>query len=339
LISWAVSDGQVIKRTVELSRQPSHLCVRDGQLLILRRSEPRQRLPSNPTNLAGVIPCDDLGLLIVDERDTTYSHHALATIADRGGSLVICGDNHLPVGVLLPYPDHTETVWRIDSQLRAGKVHRKQFWTRIVRAKVMAQADLLAHAPVTQQQLRELARRVRSGDSSNVEAHAAKVYWSCWLPDCPFTREAQGPHPLNAMLDYGYSIMRAALARAIVGGGLIPAIGIKHSNRSNAFCLADDLVEPLRPFVDARVRWMRSIGLQALDTRAKGHLLSLLYSDVEGPGGSGPLHVVIHRYVASFVRALEGDAGDLQFIPTSPSRLAATNWSQSEDRGQDEETP
>jgi CRISPR-associated protein Cas1 len=313
--------------------------VRDGQLLILRRTETRSRLPANPPNLAGIIPCDDIGLLIVDERDTTYSHHALATIADRGGSLVVCGDNHLPVGVLLPYPDHTETVWRIESQVNAGKVLRKQLWARIVWAKVLAQADLLSHAASKQQQLRALARRIRSGDSSNVEAHAAKVYWAHWLPDRPFTREAQGTDPLNALLDYGYAVMRAALARAIVAAGLIPALGIKHSNRSNAFCLADDLVEPLRPFVDARVRWMRSIGLCALDTRSKGHLLSLLYADVEGPGGSGPLHVVIHRYVASFVRALDGDIAALQLIATNPSQLASTNWSDSAKDNSGEETP
>ena len=316
----------MIKRIIELSRQPAHLCVRDEQLLLLSRTERPARLPTHPPNLITSIPCEDLGMVMVDERETTYTHHALATLAAHGCAVVFCGANHQPVGVLLPYPEHTETVWRIDAQVKAGRVKRKQLWAAIVKAKVVQQASLLTgpHAAA----LIHLANRVRSGDPENIEAQAAKQYWATWLGSTPFSRRpgSSGGQPPNDLLDYGYAVVRAALARAIVLAGLIPAIGLKHSNRSNAFCLADDLIEPFRPYVDARVRWMHSIGQTTVSPDAKSNIISLLYSTLTDSVGAGPFWVVVQRYVASFVRALSGKAEDLD-IPSTPARtLADAQW-------------
>lgn len=332
----------MIKRTIEISAQPSHVAVRDGQLLILRRTEPPARLPANPFNLAGSVPLEDVGIVVVDERETTYSHHALAALMDAGAAVVICGRYHQPSGFLLPYPTHHEVVWRIDRQVRIGKVLRKQLWTQIVQAKVRAQAALLDHDAAAQSKLLALARSVRSGDPENVESQAARIYWGKWLTaddaarlrqlsGSSFRREPGGGGGLNDLLDYGYAIFRAAVARAIVSAGMLPAIGIKHSNRGNAFCLADDLLEPLRSTIDARVRRLLRLGWVRLERTPKAELLTLLTvragtrakSDTDAAAEGGPLMVALHRYVASLAECLEKGGGELDVPVVSPSEAEA----------------
>ena len=154
-------------------------------------------------------------------------------------------------------------------------------------------------------------RAVRSGDPANVEAHAAKVYWQHWLPDGPFHRDADGDG-LNALLNYGYAVFRAAVARALVAAGLLPALGLFHSNRSNAFCLADDLMEPLRPLVDRRVRGLRRQGHGTLKPEVKAGLLGLLADPVRLHHRRGPLLVSLHRMAASLVRCYQGETNRLE---------------------------
>ena len=290
----------MIKRTVEVSSEPAHLTVRLDQLLVQRNGE-----------TVGSIPCEDIGMLVVDQPQTTYSQAALAGLARSDAVLVVCGHDHLPAALLLPLADHSRVVWRVAEQVAVSKPLRKQLWKQLVRAKIRAQAMNLSAECPARQKLLELAKKVRSGDPANVEAHAAKVYWQRWLPDGPFHRDQDGDG-VNALLNYGYAIVRAAVARALVAAGLLPALGLFHANRSNAFCLADDLMEPLRPLVDRRVRALHRRGCDQLNPKAKRGLLELLAERVRMGHERGPLMVNLHRMAASLVRCYQGESDRLE---------------------------
>lgn len=330
-----VSAWRVIKRTIEISREPSHLTVRNRQLLILRKTEPPRTLPANPPNLAGSIPSEDIGIVLVDEPQTSYSHAALAELADRGAVLVVCGRNHLPTGLLLPLSEHTEVVWRLKDQIKASRPLRKQLWKQIIQAKIRAQAAALpSDAPGREagEMLLALAREVKSGDAENHEAQAARIYWSAWLgrdagPEAAAFQRDSSPgtdaSPPNNLLNYGYAVLRAATARALVGAGLLPALGLKHKNRSNAFCLADDLMEPLRPLADQVARDLFLSGERHLIQPVKARLLQLLVSpvhDADGDDRIGPLMVALHRYAASLAACLASGRAGLS-IPVSAIAL------------------
>lgn len=269
---------------------------------------------------------------MADSRGTTYSHAVLAELAEAGAALVVCGRDHHPAGMYLPISSNTHLLSRLDAQIGASKPTRKRLWASIVFAKVQAQAVALpprSELDACRARLFVLAREVRSGDPTNVEAQAAAVYWPgifslCSSVNNPFRRrsgERTAAAP-NNLLDYGYAAVRAAVARATVSAGLLPALGIQHRGRSNPFCLADDLMEPLRPLVDRRVRWLAERGELELDQSTKAELLAVLTDEVETGGARGPLLVSVTRYVASFVRVLTGE-GDKLEIPTGVSRSEA----------------
>lgn len=331
----------MIRRAVEISREPCSLVTRDEQLLILRRDGgPPRPLPAHPPNLAGSIPCEDLGLLIVDERDTTYSHGLLTKLAEHGAALVVCGRDHVPIGVYAPLPANTELLSRLDAQIAISKPLRKRLWTRIVAAKIRAQARNLAADAATRTRLLGIARSVRSGDPDNREAYAAMLYWPALFKDTPgvthpFRRrpgERAAPPP-NSLLDYGYAVLRAALARTIVAAGLLPALGLRHMGRSNFFCLADDLVEPLRPLIDARVVQLVREGRLHLNQDVKADLIKVLWMTVQTGPEAGPLQAALTHYVASLVRSLEGDPGRLQIPVVFSAPDAAGPYDTEDGRG------
>ena len=299
----------MIKRTLEISREPAHLSVRNEQLVLKRDGQ-----------TVGQVPCEDIGVVLVDHPQTTYTHGALAKLAASDAAVVICGRDHLPAAILLPMTDHSQVVWRLDAQLGVSRPLRKQLWKQLVVAKILAQAQNLPTDEPAHRKLLRLARDVRSGDPRNVEAQAARVYWANWLWQDEFRRDPNGTG-LNRFLNYGYAVLRAAVARAIVAAGLLPSLGIHHCNRSNAFCLADDLMEPLRPLVDDRVRELHRQGYEGLDQPAKAALLDILADRVTLAGGDeigGPLMVQLHRYVASLVRCYSGKSRELE-IPLACS--------------------
>ena len=299
----------MIKRTLEISREPAQLSVRNEQLVLKRDGQ-----------TVGSVPCEDIGVVMVDHPQTTYTHGALAKLAASDAAVVICGRDHLPAAVLLPMADHSQVVWRLDAQLAVSQPLRKQLWKQLVVAKIRAQAANLPPDQPAYRKLLALAREVRSGDPKNVEAHAARVYWANWLWQEEFRRDPDGTG-LNSFLNYGYAVVRAALARAIVAAGLLPSLGIHHRNRSNAFCLADDLIEPLRPLVDDRVRELHRQGYAELDQPAKAALLEVLADRVvsgDNDEAGGPLMVQLHRYVASLVRCYTGKTRELE-IPVACS--------------------
>lgn len=306
----------MIKRTLEISREPAHLSVRNGQLVLKREGE-----------VVGHAPCEDLGFVVVDHPQTTYSHHALAKLAEAGAVTVLCGSDHLPAALVMPIADHTQVVWRLADQINASRPMKKRLWQQLVVAKIQQQAANLPSDAPAHKKLLALAREVRSGDPTNVEAHAARVYWRNWLltdddTDDPFRRDSTTPG-LNSFLNYGYAIVRAAIGRALVAAGLEPRLGLHHSGRGNAFCLADDLIEPFRPLVDDRVREMHRQGYESLDQPAKAELLNLLAEPVvtDGSDGplTGPLMVMLHRLTASLVRCYSGEGKRLD-IPRPTTR-------------------
>ncbi len=319
----------MIKRTLEISREPAHLSVRDEQLVLKRDGQ-----------IVGQVPCEDIGVVLVDHPQTTYTHGALAKLAESDAAVVICGRDHLPAAILLPMADHSQVVWRLDAQLGVSRPLRKQLWRQLVVAKIQAQAANISPDLPAYKKLLALARDVRSGDPTNVEAQAARVYWANWLnqgsvpnscseelgtdplaPNDPlasiFRRDPDLPG-LNSFLNYGYAVLRAAIARAIVAAGLLPSLGLHHRNRSNAFCLADDLIEPLRPLVDDRVRELHRQGYEELNQPAKAALLEILADRVQFGDEVGPLMVELHRYVASLVRCFTGDDRELQIPVSAP---------------------
>lgn len=301
-------DLHVIKRTLEISREPAHLSLRNEQLVLKRDGE-----------VVAQAPCEDLGVVVVDHPRTTYTHSALAKLAECGAAVVICGHNHLPTAMILPLADHSQVVWRLQDQLSASRPLQKQLWKQLVVAKVKAQARNLEAGSAPYLKLMALAREVRSGDPQNIEAQAARVYWAHWLATNdaelldtePFRRDPQASG-VNGFLNYGYAILRAALGRAIVAAGLQPSVGIHHRNRSNAFCLADDLIEPFRPLVDDRVREMLRSGYEELNQAAKAEILNLLTQTMRLNEQTGPLMVMLQRTVASLVRCFAGETKKLE---------------------------
>lgn len=291
-------------------------------MLILRKTEPPRRLPARPHNLAGSVPCEDIGVVMADHRESSYSHSALVQLAESGAALVVCGRDHHPVGMFMSISENTHLLARLHAQISASKPTRKRLWSSIVAAKILGQAWALPPRPeadACRDRLVALARSVRSGDPDNIEAQAAALYWPVLFAQCdclvhPFRRRAgdRDAPPPNNLLDYGYSALRACVARALVSAGLLPALGIQHRGRSNPFCLADDLMEPLRPLMDRRVRGLTERGELALHQPTKAELLAVLTEEIGVEAVRGPLLVAVVRYVASFVRVVTGDADVLE---------------------------
>ncbi|GMW02456.1 MAG: CRISPR-associated endonuclease Cas1 [Candidatus Hydrogenedentota bacterium] len=297
----------MIKRVVEVSNAPAYISATLDQLEL--RFPEREGPPVS-------IPCEDLGALVVDQRQVTYSHHGLATLMKHGTVVVLCGGNHLPVGMVLPLSDHLEVVSRIHDQIALSKPVRKSLWRQLVVAKIRAQAGNLGGDTPARRRLMEMSRTVRSGDPSNMEAQAAKLYWANWLGEGRAFRRDPDGDGINALLNYGYALMRASVARALVGAGLNTALGIHHCNRSNAFCLADDLVEPLRPMVDAAVRKLDEAGIGTIQPKAKSELLGLLHGTVVFEGDTCPMMNGVQKMAYSLVRCIQGSDSNL-WIPES----------------------
>ncbi|MFW6066427.1 MAG: type II CRISPR-associated endonuclease Cas1 [Planctomycetota bacterium] len=280
----------MIKRTVDVSTRGAHVSISDGQLLVRQGDD-----------VLGSVPVEDLGVLTLSTTAVTITNAAVCALLSAGAVIVPCGDDHLPAGLVLPQNNALQ-VQRLRRQIDAGKPLRKRLWQQLVRAKIQAQANAL-HDRAAAKALRELARQVRSGDTTNREAQAARRYWPAFFGK-GFRRSPDGPPP-NNLLNYGYMALRAAVARAVASAGLHPSLGLHHANRSNTFCLADDLIKPLRPLVDRRVRELQLNGCAEVNRDSKAMLLGVLTASVRYSEGTGPLLVAVERMVASLVECFE----------------------------------
>jgi len=256
------------------------------------------------TGEVGKIPLEDMAVLVLDGPDLSLSHQVVSGCAAAGIAMVTSDSKHLPNGLLLPLSAHSLHTSILQRQIASKVPNRKRAWQEIVKAKIRSQADNLRYFNLDDSTLRKLIPFVRSGDPDNVEARAAARYFeSMFGSDFVRDRDADG---INACLNYGYSLARSAVARAIVGAGLHPALGIHHHNQYNSFCLADDAMEPLRAIVDRRVRHLSASDEvpAELDPKTKRELISLLGSFVDFDGLRYPLFVGLERYAVSLRRAI-----------------------------------
>lgn len=288
----------MIKRTLHFGN-PTYLHLRNGQLDI--------KLPEQ--NREATVPIEDIGVVVLDHQQITISHGALAALLENNAAVIVCNGSHLPTGLMMPLDGNSLQNERFRAQVNASEPLKKQLWQQTVQAKIRNQANLLAATGKDDTQLKIWANEVRSGDVENKEAHAAAWYWPrvfCQIPD--FIRGRNGQPP-NSWLNYGYAILRAIVARNLVGSGLLPTLGIHHANKYNAYCLADDVMEPYRPYVDWLVLQMtQSHSLQNEITQAqKADLLKIAAMDVHIGNEKSPLMVAVQRTTASLARCFQGE--------------------------------
>jgi CRISPR-associated protein Cas1 len=276
----------MIKRCLEISGGPTFLAMENRQLVLSRGAE-----------RIGCIPIEDLGVLIVDHPACTYTHGVLTAMAENNVAVVLGGPTHHPAAMLLPVEGNSLQGEAANAQAAASAALKGRLWREIVRAKIAAQGEVVARRGREAGAFRELARRVRAGDPENLEAQAARRYWSAAFA-AGFRRDRRGDPP-NNLLNYGYMVLRAAVARAIAGAGLWPSLGIHHRNRYNAFALADDLMEPLRPAVDLVVLKLWDHSQTELSRQVRSSLIETLAAPVNWRGQRSPLMVALARYAAS----------------------------------------
>ncbi len=268
----------------------------------------------------GRVPLDDIGVLLCNARDLTYSNDLMTELARRGAAVVLC-DNYLPIAWIWPLEGHHIQALRMRCQLEASLPLCKRMWQVLVKAKIAQQENTLELLGVSGGNLGELVKRVRSGDPDNVEAQAARRYWPLLFGDS-FRRERFGPMP-NPLLNYGYTVLRAATARAIVAAGLHPSLGIHHRNRANSMCLVDDLMEPFRPLVDYTVAGLVVDGREDMSSEVRRDLAAVLTMDLITERGTTPLQTCLERAAQSLAQSFETGKPAL-ILPGQPLSGAAS---------------
>ena len=257
----------------------------------------------------GRVPLDDIGVLLCNARGLSYSNDLMTELARRGVAVVLCGSDYLPVAWLWPLEGHHVQSLRMRRQLEASLPLRKRLWQAMVKGKIAQQNNVLTMLGRPDNGLKSLARRVRSGDPYNVEAQAARRYWPL-LFGRGFRRERFGAMP-NPFLNYGYTVLRATVARAIVTAGLHPSLGVHHHNRNDAMCLADDLMEPFRPLIDWTVAQLIAGGHEEVNTESKKALTGALVIDMVTERGTTPLDTCIERAAQSLAHSFESGTASL----------------------------
>lgn len=253
-------------------------------------------------------PIEDIGILILDHQQITITQALLAKLLANNVAVITCDSTHHPTGMMLNLDGNTLQSQKFQAQIEASVPLKKQLWQQTVMAKIQNQAAMLACERVENKLLLHYAKEVKSGDSDNHEAMAASYYWKNLFPEfLSFTRDRYGMPP-NNLLNYGYAILRAVVARSLVGSGLLPTLGIFHRNQYNAYCLADDIMEPYRPFVDKVVCGIVSMNGMFLEMtpKMKQQLLGIPAMDVYIGGKKSPLMNAVQRTTASLVRCFEG---------------------------------
>lgn len=294
----------MIKKTICFSN-PAYLSLRNGQLVV--------KIPAHDDEAErkASLPIEDLGVVVLDHQQITVTSGAIAALLENNAAVVTCDEKHIPTGLVLPLEGHTVQQERFEAQITASLPLRKQLWQQTIVQKIRNQAAVLRE--MTGAEVRNMlvwASDVRSGDPTNLEGRAAAYYWAKLLKqeDEKFIRDRSGLWP-NAMLNYGYAILRAVVARALVSSGLLPTLGIHHHNRYNAFCLADDVMEPYRPYVDRLVMRLmeKHPDAEEITTEIKRDLLTIPTIEVVIGGQRSPLMVAVSSTTASLAKCYSGE--------------------------------
>lgn len=285
---------------VEVSQHSATLRMSDGCLAI-----------STADKLLGRVPVDEVSAVLLSSPHTMCSVAALATLAASGTPVIFCNQSMQPAGMILPFRGHHEIATRISAQTTASLPLRRRLWKSLVQSKIAGQAAVLQETSNSDHGLLRAMRRVRCGDPNNVEARAARRYWRKLFGES--FRRRRGEGLTNKMLDYGYAVLRAAVARSICVAGLHPSIGIHHHSRSNAFGLADDVIEPFRPVVDRTVALNRTEYSHAADLapEIKRLLAACLESTVPMAGEQRTVLDTLAKCTTSLAGVLLGERKEI----------------------------
>jgi len=293
----------MIKRTLHFSN-PAYLSLQQNQLTIdlphLKSLGEKESKKS--------IPIEDIGIIILDHQQITITHGCVSALLDNNTAIITCNKNKLPTGMMLPIDGHNTQSERFRYQIDASQPLKKQLWQQTTQAKILNQAAVLFKRGIACDNMLYWAKSVRSGDPDNYEGRAAAYYWRNVFPKkLDFFRGREGDPP-NNLLNYGYAILRAIVARGLVCSGLLPTLGIHHRNKYNAYCLADDIMEPYRPYVDEIVLGIidRGENFLELGTSIKTQLLGIAAVDVQFEKGKSPLMVGLQSTTASLAKCYEG---------------------------------
>ena len=301
----------MVKRTLCFSN-PAYLSLKNGQLVIkMPELENVKSVPDSfKQEFVKTIPIEDIGVLVIDNQQVTFTQGIMEALLENNSAVITCDSRHLPTGLLLPLSSNTTQTERFRYQIDASQPLKKQLWQQTVQCKIRNQAAVLHQSTGTVvKNMLVWANDVKSGDSDNLEGRAAAYYWRNLFPQLPdFTRSADGISP-NNMLNYGYAILRAVIARSLVTSGMLPTLGIHHHNRYNAYCLADDIMEPYRPYVDKLViDLVGEIGFaEEIDTSIKTKLLQIPVTEVFIGGQRSPLMVAAQQTTASLFKCFSGE--------------------------------
>lgn len=301
----------MIKKTLCFSNL-IYLSLRNAQLVLhLPEMESNDTLPVAMKKAAErTIPIEDIGVVILDHRRITITSGVLEALLENNCAVITCDQKSMPVGLLLPLCGNTTQNERFRTQLDVSLPLRKQLWQQTVKQKILNQEYVLrTNTDKETNCMRVWANAVRSGDPDNLEARAAAYYWKNLFKDYPdFVRDREGTPP-NNLLNYGYAILRAVIARSLVGSGLLPTLGIHHHNRYNAYCLADDIMEPYRPYVDELVLDLirQNEYISEINKRLKMQLLGIPMVDVVINGKRSPLMIAAQQTTASLYKCFAGE--------------------------------
>ena len=300
----------MIKRTLYFGN-PAYLGKRNGQLLVrLPEVEKNDTLPEMFKKEAiATIPIEDIGVVVLDNQQITITQGLIASLLENNVAIINCDNTHHPTGLMMPLCGNTLQTEKFKAQIDASVPLKKQLWQQTVVAKITNQSALLHKRGVDIKNMQYWAKSVSSGDTGNHEARAAAFYWgNLFNKNLWFKRDRMGDPP-NNLLNYGYAILRAIIARGLVGSGLLPTLGIHHRNKYNAYCLADDIMEPYRPFVDSLVLNIVDSGINytELTTDIKKQLLEIPIIDILINEEKSPLMVGLQQTTSSLVKCFEGE--------------------------------
>ncbi len=298
----------MIKKTLYFGN-PMYLSLRNAQL-VLRKPDADKLEESFKQDAERTIPIEDIGVVVLDNRRITITTGAMEALLGNNCAIITCDSTNLPVGLMLPLCGNTTQSERFRNQIDASLPLKKQLWQQTIRQKILNQATVLnKNTGAIVKNMQVWANEVKSGDPDNLEARAATYYWRNLFPTLPnFVRGREGDPP-NNLLNYGYAILRACVARGLVGSGLLPTLGIHHHNRYNAYCLADDIMEPYRPFVDDLViNIMQEYPDDSeLTLSIKAALLTIPSLDVMLDGKRSPLMIAVGQTTASLAKCFNGE--------------------------------